>query len=126
MFDTQLMKKVLIHSLFTHYCVQLLLAVLNTCQDGAELIVRVGRQRLLQNRFVFLGVCGDAKSRLQNVDWMRQCFSFAWIWASATCIAFFAVRQAMRAGVGRGGASWQFEVRELREDMPIQQKCLES
>ena len=74
MFDTTLMKKVLIHSLFTHYCVEQLLAILNTGHDGAEFILRLGRQRLLQNRFVVLGVCGDARSRLQNVDWMRQCF----------------------------------------------------
>ena len=76
MFDTKLMKKVLIHARFKHYCVEQLLAVLNTCHGGAELILRLGRQRLLQTRFVVLSVCGDAKSRLQNLNWMRQFFFY--------------------------------------------------
>ena len=57
MFDTQLMNKVLIHAIFTHYCVEQLLAILNTCHDGAEFISRLGRQRLLQTRCFVLSVC---------------------------------------------------------------------
>ena len=52
MLDTTQMKKVLMHALFTHYCSEQLLAILNTCHGGAELILRLGWQRLLQHRLL--------------------------------------------------------------------------